>query len=349
MQAEPLPVLAAGVPCQNSHVGGHGQQCGIPMDEMDDYVQDVLDLIEWANGDPKKNKWAKMRADAGHPKPFNLKYIGIGNEDLISDIFEERFVMIVKAIQEKYPDVQIIGTAGPFYEGSDYTEGWRIASETGVQLVDEHYYVQPGWFIHNQGYYDLYDRNKAKVYLGEYAAHTHTRRNNMEAALTEALHLANIERNGDIVALTSYAPLLGKEHKMQWSPDLIYFNNTEIKLTANYQVQKLYGQNSGDEYIPNITISSNKEDGVKKRIACSVVRDSKTGDYMIKLLNLLPVTVNTTIDLQSLGITSTSATLTVLHGKPTDEELQPVVSTTTVHSVQKQELPAYSFTLLRFK
>lgn len=348
IHAEPLPVLAAGVPCQNSSIGGHGQQCGIPMHEMKAYVQDILDLIEWANGDPKKSKWAKMRADAGHPKPFNLKYIGIGNEDLISDVFEERFVMIVKAIQEKYPEMQIVGTAGPFYEGSDYTEGWRVATETGIQLVDEHYYVQPGWFIHNQEYYDRYDRNKPKVYLGEYAAHAPGRKSNLETALTEALHLANIERNGDIVALTSYAPLFGKEKNMQWAPDLIYFNNTEVKPTIGYYVQQLYGENNGDEYIPSLTSLSEKKESVRKRVACSVTKDNKTGDYIVKLLNLLPVSVNTTLDLKPLGLTETNATQAVLQGNPADEKLRPIRSTIKVTEMHKQVLPAYSFTVLRF-
>lgn len=344
--AEPLPVLAAGVPCQNSGTGGYGQQCGIPIDDMQDYIQEIFDLIEWANGDPKKNEWAKMRADAGHPQPFNLKYIGIGNEDLISDVFEERFVMIVKAIQEKYPEMIIVGTAGPFYEGSDYTEGWRIATETGIQMIDEHYYVPPGWFIHNQDYYDRYDRTKPQVYLGEYAAHTLGRRRNIEAALTEALHLANIERNGDIVALTSYAPLLAKEGRTQWNPDLIYFNNTEIKPSVGYYVQKLYGQNAGDEYLPSILKISDDNSNVTKRIACSVVRDSKTGDVIIKLINLLPVDVKTRLNIGDLNIERT-AVRTVLSGNPDDSGVKPVTSETVLSD--NVDLPAYSFTVLRMK
>lgn len=148
MGAEPVPVVAAGVPCQNSGTCSHhsvgelgcgGQQGGIPMEEMPQYVQDVLDLIEYANGDAKKTVWGKKRAQAGHPKPFNLKYIGIGNEDLITDIFEERFTMIFNAVKEKYPEVTVIGTVGPFYEGSDYEEGWKFATKMGIPMVDEHY------------------------------------------------------------------------------------------------------------------------------------------------------------------------------------------------------------------
>jgi alpha-L-arabinofuranosidase len=344
--AEPLPVLAAGVPCQNSGTGGHGQQCGIPLDEMQDYIQEIFDLIEWANGDPKKNKWAKMRADAGHPEPFGLKYIGIGNEDLISDVFEERFVMICRAIKEKYPEMMIVGTAGPFYEGSDYTEGWRVATETGIQMIDEHYYVPPGWFIHNQDYYDRYDRSKPRVYLGEYAAHVPGRHNNIETALTEALHLANIERNGDIVALTSYAPLLAKEKHTQWSPDLIYFNNTEVKPTVGYHVQKLYGQNPGDEYLTSLVKVSDGNSGVCKRIACSVVRDSKTGDIIIKLLNLLPVEAKAMLNIDDLNVENT-AVKTVLTGKPDDRRAEPVSAQVTFSG--EMELSAYSFTVLRMK
>jgi len=171
--AEPIPVLAAGVPCQNSSTGGAGQQGGIPMCEMDEYIQEILDLIEYANGD-KNTKWGKVRAQAGHPAPFNLKYLGIGNEDLITDVFEERFEMIYNAVKEKYPDIIVVGTAGPFSEGADYEKGWDIARKLRVPIIDEHYYQPPGWFVNNQDFYDKYDRNGSRVYLGEYAAHLPT-------------------------------------------------------------------------------------------------------------------------------------------------------------------------------
>ena len=167
--ADPLPVLPAGVCCQNSSRGGYGQQGGLPWEEMDAYAQELLDLIEWANGNPSKSKLAKMRADAGHPAPFNLKMIGVGNEDLISDVFVERFNYLNKRIKESYPDIKVVGTVGPFYEGSDYEYGWKLAKTNDIDIVDEHYYVRPGWFIHNQYFYDKYDRNGTKVYLGEWA------------------------------------------------------------------------------------------------------------------------------------------------------------------------------------
>lgn len=348
--AEPLPVLAAGVPCQNSacipgKLLSGGQQGGIPMEEMDEYVQDILDLIAYANGDPKQNKWAKMRAEAGHPKPFNLKYIGIGNEDLITDVFEERFTMIYEAIKAQHPEITVIGTVGPFYEGTDYEEGWELATRLNVPMVDEHYYNTPGWFINNQDYYDRYDRSKSKVYLGEYAAHLPGRPNNIETALAEALYLTAVERNGDVVSMTSYAPLLAKEGHTQWNPDLIYFNNKEVKPTVGYYTQQLFGQNSGDTYIPTERKIDNTRMDVQKRIASSVIRDSRTGDLIVKLVNLLPVSVKTAVEFP--GLANSSAVLHVLSGKPSDQHVKPQESTITVSENFDYEMPAYSLSVIR--
>lgn len=350
--AEPLPVLAAGVPCQNSACHGDlrgGQQGGIPMSEMGAYIQDILDLIEWANGDAKKSKWGKIRAESGHPKPFNLKYIGIGNEDLITDVFEERFTMIYLAIKEKYPEIIVVGTVGPFNEGTDYVEGWKLADKLGVPMVDEHYYQSPGWFLHNQDFYDKYDRSKkTKVYLGEYATHIPGRRANMETALTEALYLAALERNGDVVHMSSYAPLLAKDGRTQWNPDLIYFNNREVRPTTGYYVQKLYGQNAGDHYIPSQINLDNQDGRVKLRVGSSIVRDSKTGDVIVKLVNLLPVSIETDVRLPGMDGIQSSATRTVLAGAPETTPL-PVTDTIEAGTSFKQELPAYSFTVIRLK
>lgn len=350
--AEPLPVLAAGVSCQNSAthgILGGGQQGGIPMDEMKVYVQDILDLIEWANGDSQKTKWGKIRAQAGHPKPFNLKYIGIGNEDLITEIFEERFTMIFNAVKEKYPDIIVIGTVGPFNEGTDYVEGWKLADKLNIPMVDEHYYQSPGWFLHNQDFYDKYDRSKkTKIYLGEYATHIPTRKANIETALTEAIYLTALERNGDIVQMTSYAPLLAKEGYTQWNPDLIYFNNREVKPTTGYYVQQLYGQNSGDRYIPSQIKLDNKDEHVKIRIASSIVQDSKTGDIIVKLVNLLPVIVDADIHLLGIDTIQSSAVRTVLSGS-LEETPVPISDTIKVGRNFQQHLPAYSFTVIRIK
>ncbi|WP_288206473.1 alpha-L-arabinofuranosidase C-terminal domain-containing protein [uncultured Parabacteroides sp.] len=348
--AEPVPVVAAGVPCQNSactHRGG-GQQGGIPMCEMDDYVQEILDLIEYANGDVK-TEWGKKRAEAGHPKPFNLKYIGIGNEDLITDIFEERFTMLFNAVKEKHPEITVIGTVGPYSEGTDYEEGWELANKLNIPMVDEHYYQKPGWFIHNQDYYDKYDRSKSKVYLGEYAAHLPGRPNNLETALSEALYMTALERNGDVVHMTSYAPLLAKEGHTQWNPDLIYFNNEEVKPTVGYYVQQLYGQHAGDEYLNSRVILPEENDAMQKRIASSVVRDSRSNDLIVKLVNLLPVPTQTSVLLKDIPVVEETATLTTLSGKPDDKQAKPVTTTIRVSNDFDIDLPAYSFTVIRIK
>ena len=292
MGAEPLPVLAAGVPCQNSQPNAQGicgQQGGIPMADMPQYVQDVIDLVEWANGDPATSKWAKMRADAGHPAPFNLKMVGIGNEDLISTDFEQRYLMICKALKEKHPEIEVVGTVGPFhYPSSDYIEGWKIAKENKkwIDAVDEHYYEKPGWFINHQDYYDNYDRKAPKVYLGEYAANGN---NELDRALAEGIHLCNVERNGDVVEMTSYAPLLCKNGYSNWNPDMIYFDNSEkIRLTESYKMQKMFGQHAGDIYIAS---ELNLPVALKRYVGTSVVKDSKTGKTWLKVVNALPRTL----------------------------------------------------------
>ena len=348
---EPLPVLAAGVSCQNSSDGGHGQQGGIPMDKMPEYVQDVLDLIEWANGDAKTTKWGKIRAEQGHPAPFNLKYVGIGNEDLISNTFEERYLMIIKAVKEKYPDIVVCGTSGPWSDGSDYEAGWRLAKDHDIDMIDEHYYQTPGWFIHHQDYYDQYDRNGSKVYLGEYAAHAPGRPNDIETALCEAMHICGMERNGDIVEMSSYAPLLAKEGHTQWNPDMIYFNNKEVKPTVGYYVQKMCGNGSGDEYIAtSLTVNEGRK-GVRERLAVSTVRDSQTGKVYVKLVNLLNHPVKGKLDLASLkerfGETGKAeARLQVLTGNWDDRNARPVESTLQLTPEYEYELPAYSFSLI---
>ncbi|WP_246074244.1 alpha-L-arabinofuranosidase C-terminal domain-containing protein [Flavobacterium daemonense] len=340
--AEAVPVLAAGVPCQNSSDGGSGQQFGIPMEDMDEYVQDVLDLIEYANGSVN-TVWGKKRAEAGHPKPFNLKYIGIGNEDLISDVFEERYRMIVKAVQQKYPEITIIGTVGPFFEGTDYNEGWKIADDLKLPMVDEHYYQTPGWFINNQDFYDSYDRSKSKVYLGEYAS----RGNKFYNALAEALYLTGVERNGDVVAMASYAPLLAREKHTQWNPDLIYFTGSEVKPTVNYFVQKLYGQNPGDIYIESsVKVSDNDE--VNKRIGLSVVKDQASGDLIIKLVNVLPVAVTPSIELSNFSLLE-NADYTILSGSPENTTARPVTQKIGIKEAFSRELPPYSFVVIHAK
>ncbi len=340
--AEPLPVLAAGVPCQNSMPnsdGLGGQQGGIPMKDMPAYCQEILNMIEWANGDPATSKWAKMRADAGHPAPFDLKYVGVGNEDIISTVFEERYEMICKAIKEKYPDMKVVGTAGPFHDPSaDYVEGWSFAKahKDIIDLVDEHYYESPGWFIHHQDYYDHYDRTAPKVYLGEYASRTRT----VESALAEALYLCALERNGDVVSMTSYAPLLCKEGLANWNPDMIYFNNDTITcLTPSYHTQRLWGSHSGDVYVQS---KISVDQTLSHRVAASVVKDAKTGKTVVKLVNALPASLSVT--LQGLTVPA-GAKCEGFAGSPSD---RTVVPTEGEEGGQQVELKPYSVKVITF-
>ncbi len=389
--AEPLPVLAAGVPCQNSRnnaQGLGGQQGGIPMEQMPAYIEELCNLIEWANGDPATSKWAKMRADAGHPAPFNLKYLGIGNEDIISTVFEERYEMICRAIRKRYPDIKLCGTVGPFHTPSaDYIEGWDFTRKhPDLQyMTDEHYYESTGWFLNHRNYYDNYPRVLAlpsapdgptidpsagtkdapsgtvggvaspKVYLGEWAASTKTKRPNVETALAEALYMTDLERNADLVVMSSYAPMLAKDGHHNWNPDMIYFSNTEVHTTPAYEVQRLFSCYSGDRYLFSeiSELSENSESSessepskpsklssLSHRIGASVVRDSKTGSTYLKLVNALPVA----LQLDVRGLSLSNAQGEGFSGKPEQQRLQcePVSLNGT-----EVTLPPYSFRVVK--
>lgn len=375
--AEPLPVLAAGVPCQNSWKGGAGQQGGLPFEAdlqgkpspytymgkpltMESYLQELLDLIEWANGDAKTSELAKIRAKAGHPKPFNLKYLGIGNEDLISDTFLKRYHFLIEGIQKVHPEITIVGTVGPFWEGSDYEYGWREAKAKNIPIVDEHYYNSINWYFHHRDFYDNYDRKGTKVYLGEWAS----KGNNVINALMEAAYLANMERNADVVVMSSYAPLLAKEGHTSWNPDLIYFNNKEVKPTANYFVQRAYGQNAGDKYVySDLQASYTSTDGkltlqsdrLTEYIDKSVVIDSRTGDIIIKVVSLLPTETDLSIALGegTLNGYNTKADFTVMAGdvNPKGERDWKTndTKTITVSDTFNTRVPANSFSIIRIK
>ncbi|MDO4171341.1 MAG: alpha-L-arabinofuranosidase C-terminal domain-containing protein [Prevotellaceae bacterium] len=373
--AEPLPVLAAGVPCQNSWRGGNGQQGGIPFEKdlagkpspytyngkpltMESYLQELLDLIEWANGDPKTSKLAAMRAKAGHAKPFNMKYLGIGNEDLISDVFMERYLFLINGVKKAHPEITVVGTVGPFWEGSDYEYGWQAAKDNRIEIVDEHYYNTPGWYFNHRDYYDNYDRNGTKVYLGEWAS----KGNNVSNALVEAAYLTNVERNADVVVMSSYAPLLAKEGHTNWQPDLIFFNNTEVKPTANYYVQRAFGQNAGDEYVASsMTVDYSAADGRKplvadiaNRIDKSVVVDSRTGDVIVKIVSMLPkdvkVNVNIGEELMRHNLSGKAELSLLAQPSQPDRTRTWEVNETKQIDVAKEftvQMPAFSFAVVR--
>ena len=344
--AEPLPVLAAGVPCQNSDYnadGWGGQQGGIAMSDMNAYCQEILHLIEWANGDPAKSQWAKMRADAGHPAPFGLKMISIGNEDLISTAFEERYLMISKAVKEKYPNITVCGTVGPFHSpSSDYLEGWRFAEEHSdvTDMVDEHYYESTGWLLNHRHYYDDYNREGPKVYLGEWAASTPEHRPNVETALAESIYLTDVERNADMVVMTSYAPLLCKDGHSNWNPDMIYFSNTEVRTTPAYEVQRLFSTYGGNRYI---TTTLDGDDEVTHRLAVSVVDDTKSGHRYLKTVNALPVPL--TLNVEGMTLPS-EINYEGFGGQPVDQKV--TIEKGNCHS-GAITLPPYSLRIFTVK
>ncbi|MEO7341730.1 MAG: alpha-L-arabinofuranosidase C-terminal domain-containing protein [Luteolibacter sp.] len=344
--AMPLPVVAAGVCCQNSnHARGTGQQ-GLPLGAMPAYVQDVLDLIEYANG-PVTSIWGTKRAAAGHPEPFGLQYLGVGNEDHITHVFKERFQMIYEAVKTKHPEITVIGTVGPDTQGEDYEKGWKIADELRLPMVDEHGYKSPQWFWDNLQRYDAYDRSKSKVYLGEWAAHDDRRHTTLRSAIAEAAYLTALERNADVVRFASYAPLLAKRGHTHWEPDLIFFTNTEVFPTINYHVQQLFSVNHGDTYLT--TTVSNSATPVT--FAASSVRDSQTGDLILKLVNGANTATPLHIELTGAKNIPATASKTVLasnNAMETNERVvQPQSSTMNIAPTFDYEAPANSLTVIR--
>lgn len=278
--AEPIPILGCGMACQFNT----GEL--VPLENLDPYVQEALDLVEFANGSTQ-TPWGKLRAEMGHSEPFNMKYLGIGNEQWGPEYFE-RYKIFAKAISEKYPDIILVSTPGPSPDGDMFEYGWEQLKKVNADLADEHYYRPPEWFKANANRYDNYDREGVKVFAGEYASHPRGVKNgplenNWDAALSEAAFMTGLERNADVVHLTAYAPLMAHAQGWQWAPDLIWFNNLESYKTPNYEVQKLFSTNPGTDVL-NIL-----EDGKpligQYEIYSSAVKDSDKQELIIKIVN----------------------------------------------------------------
>ena len=325
MNMQPVPILPCGVSCQGANGGWDmwptQAQEVVPMQEMDEWVQDALDLIEWANGD-ENTKWGKVRAAAGHPKPFGLKYLGIGNEEKISPEFVERFKYMYAKITEKHPEIVIVGTAGPgSHPGNpDYEAGWKLARELDMPILDEHYYEKHDYFETSRQY-DSYPREgKTKVYLGEYAS----KDKKMRDALAEALYLLHVERNGDIVCMTSYAPLFARKNATNWNPDLIYFDNERPFLTCSYYVQQMFGQSSGNYYYGDCVTFEGEKTNMQEQ---SVVLNTKTRQLFVKVCNAAADARKVNIDLSRFSGLKKNAVKTTLAGEPDQEnnfDAQPV-------------------------
>lgn len=349
--AKPLPVVPAAVSCQNSggtwRIGGTGQKA-IPLDELDEYIQEINDLIEWANG-PASSEWGAKRLAAGHPLPFNLQYVGVGNEDKITPEFKERFTIIYNAIKAKHPEITIVGTSGPGSDGDDYDKGWELANQLKVPMIDEHYYRSPKWFLANNRRYDTYNRSQSKVYVGEYASWGNTLFN----ALAEAAYLTSLERNGDVVSLASYAPLLANQAHTSWNPNLIYFTNNSMTPTVNYYVQQLFSVHHGDTYYSDIISFTERKDST---LAASCVRDSKSGDIILKIVNAGSEKATFSTSLAAFKNIQNEAQLYLLTGAPDAKNTQaaptsvlPIASSYKVSKKFVYEAPPYSLSVIRIK
>ena len=344
---EPLPILPCGVSCQGTNGGWNMRtqaQDAIPMEDMQEWADEALDLIEWANG-PADSKWGKVRADAGHPEPFNLKYLGLGNEEKITPEFEERFKFIYDQVRAKYPEIVIVGTAGPgSHPGNgDYEEGWKFATELEVPILDEHYYEQRNYFLTSRQY-DNYPRDrKTKVYLGEYAA----KDKKLIDALAEGLYLLHVERNADVVVMTSYAPLFARKNTNNWNPDLIYFDNERPFLTCSYYVQQMFGQSSGDYFYGDCVNFDRADDNL---LGQSVVLDTQSRKLFLKVCNAGENAAKATIDLSRFGGFK-SVTKTVIKGDPNDEngfDAQPIAPATESIKLKSKatlDVEPYSITM----
>ena len=312
-------MLSVGLACQFQN---HEESAHVPVAELEPYIQDALDLIEFANGGTD-TKWGALRAEMGHPAPFNLKFIAIGNEQWGPE-YPEHLAPFVQAIRKAYPDIKIVGSSGPDSEGQQFDYLWPEMKRIGVDLVDEHYYMNPDWFFGNASRYDNYDRKGPKVFAGEYACHGKGKKwNHFNAALLEAAFMTGLERNADIVHMATYAPLFAHIEGWQWRPDMIWFDNSASFPTASYYVQQLYSHNKGTNVLPanlNGKPAAGNED--QNGLFASAVLDKNTGEYIVKVANTSSTAQPFDIRLAGLKKKETiaSATVTTLSSPDPDAE-----------------------------
>jgi len=352
IRASPLPILSCGMACQFNT----GEL--VPMDELDPYVQDALDLIEFANGSTN-TPWGKIRSEMGHPEPFNLKMIGVGNEQWGPE-YIERYRIFEKAIKSKYPTIKIVSGSGPFPEGDYFEYGMKELKKLNAEIVDEHYYKNPKWFRDNATRYDNYDRKGPKIFAGEYAAQSvaiasTNNKNNWECALSEAAFMTGLERNADVVNLSSYAPLMAHEEAWQWTPDLLWFNNLEAYGSANYYVQQLFATNKGTDLI---TITNNgKTLTGQNNLYASVVKDSNTKEVIIKLVNTASIPQEVNLTFKGIKLASKGTKISLTSPKLEDENSfanpkkispreEPI---NTQKNLIKNSLSAYSVNIIKIK
>jgi alpha-L-arabinofuranosidase len=314
--AEPLPILNCGMACQFNS----GELC--PMDRLDPFIQDALDLIEFANG-PATSTWGAKRAAMGHPRPFNMKMLGVGNEQWLQQ-YIDRYTAFAKVLKAKHPEIKLIAAAGPGPDDDKFHFAWPRLRALHADIVDEHCYARPDWFLDNSSRYDGYDRNGPKVFMGEYAAQSDkvvsvNNRNNWECALAEAAYMTGLERNAGVVVMASYAPLFGNEEGWQWRPNLIWCDSLRSYGTPGYYVQQLFSRNRGDLVLPaDLTGALPAEKG-KPRFYATAALDEKSRDTILKVVNATNSAVETAVKLDGAKVTGVQASVTVLTAAPADE------------------------------
>lgn len=317
--AEPLPVLNVGLSCQYQN---NGEQFHVPVDSLQPYIDDALDLIEFANG-PTDSKWGGLRAEMGHPAPFNLKFIAIGNEQWGPE-FTTRLEPFVKAIRSKYPDIRIIGSSGPQSEGEAFDFLWPEMKRLKADLVDEHFYRPEQWFLNQGNRYDSYDRKGPKVFAGEYACHGRGKKwNHFNAALMEAAFMTGLERNADVVEMATYAPLFAHVEGWQWRPDMIWFDNLRSMPTASYYVQQLYSLNKGEQTVP-LTLDGKPAAGNEGQngLFASAVKMNASGELIVKVVNTGDTPQEISLDFKGLKKTQSYSRLEeiIFHSDNPDAE-----------------------------
>ena len=313
MGAEPLPVLNVGMSCQFQN--RNDAKWHVAVDDLKPYIDDCLVLIEFANGDTTTT-WGRKRAEMGHPAPFNLKLIGVGNEQW-DTLYFERLKPFVKAIKAKYPKIQIVGTSGPDSEGKMFEIGWKAMNELKADLVDEHFYRNEEWFLKSGLRYDNYSRKGPKVFAGEYACHGKGKKwNHYEASIYEAAFMTDMERNADVVWMTAYAPLFAHVEGWQWRPDLIWYDNVRMFKSVSYYVQQMYAMNRGTNVLP-MTMAGKPiagQEGQDGLFASSVV-DKADGTVIVKVINTSKTAQPVTINLNGFKGKAQAATLTLSHSE----------------------------------
>jgi alpha-L-arabinofuranosidase len=345
--SEPLPILNCGMACQFNS----GELC--PLDQLEPFIQDALDLVEFANG-PPASPWGARRVSMGHPESFHLKMMGVGNEQW-GPQYIERYARFAKVLKAKYPDIMLVSASGPSPDDERFKFLWSKLRELQADIVDEHCYANPSWFFNNTHRYDHYERTGPKVFMGEYAAQSVAvvsvkNRNNLECALAEAAYMTGLERNADVVRMASYAPLFANSQAWQWTPDMIWVNSLQSFATPNYYAQMLFSRNRGSVVLP-VSYS----DSVPSFFV-SAARDDAGSEIILKAVNASPEAVEAAVDLEGVATVSPTAQSIILSSAKLSDQnsfedpARVSPKTTALENVRPQfnySFEPYSLTVLR--